>query len=385
MFKTIRKILAFIGYFVIVVASVFYIQSPVYDFHKPEVLNADNSWYNPYQNLTDSAAQYKINFHTHSKGKSGLFNGVNTPQQLKQAYDSLNYTYSYLSNYQSLEPLDTVSPWFMPVYEHGYNLFKTHQLGINAKKVVYLDYPLFQSLSQKQHIINRLQSNSSFVVLNHATLLNGYRSAELKQLSNFNALEIFSFYTNSTALWDSILSSNFCAWGIANDDCHTLNDQGKFGLCWNNIFAPQPDSSGVLNALKTGAYTFAKGWVGKNLNKLIALQISNDSIHLSTLLPAEKLVAITTNGRVVVTEKNVKNLSIRLDPNERYYRFEIYNQHFKLFTNPIYKGTQELVMGPPKNFTPNTILTYLWRLLIAILLVLSLFKLYQIVLVNSTK
>lgn len=385
MLQKIKKSFAFAGYLILAVVCVFYIQSPVFDFTTPEFDFNNTTFYNPYQNLRDSTPQYKINFHTHSKGKSGLFNGLNSPKELKQAYDSLNYTYSYLSNYQSLEPLDKESAWFMPVYEHGYNIYKTHQLGIHTQKVVLFDYPLFQSLSQKQHIINQLQENSSFVTLNHATLLNGYTARELKQLSNFNALEIFSFYTNSTALWDSVLSTNFCAWGLANDDCHTLADVGKFGLCWNNIMAPSADSTGVLTALKLGAFTFAKGWVGKNLNKLQTLQVQGDSIFIDLLFPAEKLRIISTFGRVIHELSNTKSFSFRVDPTERYYRFEAYNQHYKLFTNPIYRAPQELVMGPPKNFTPNSFLTLLWRLLMAILLVLSLIKLIQIIRGNSTK
>ena len=44
----------------------------------------------------------------------------------------------------------------MPLYEHGYNISKEHQLAIGAERVEWLDFPFWTWLNQKQFILNRV-------------------------------------------------------------------------------------------------------------------------------------------------------------------------------------------------------------------------------------
>ena len=55
----------------------------------------------------------------------------------------------------------------MPLYEHGYNITKEHQLAIGARRVEWLDFPIWTWLHQKQFILNRVAQTSDLVAINH--------------------------------------------------------------------------------------------------------------------------------------------------------------------------------------------------------------------------
>ena len=57
------------------------------------------------------------------------------------------------SDYQKINYHGSDKPDFIPTYEHGYNIFKTHQVCIGAERVLWTDLLVFQTKSMKQWII----------------------------------------------------------------------------------------------------------------------------------------------------------------------------------------------------------------------------------------
>jgi hypothetical protein len=198
-------VLVFIGLF-----FPFYMQTEIYDFFETEPFSG-NTFYNPYQNWQNQGSQ-KANFHAHSKAWLGLTNGENTPKEIEKVYKAKGYGIACLSNYQSISEQTASKGNIVPVYEHGFNLKKTHQLAIGAESVSYLEFPFFQNLSQKQMVINRIKEHSRFVALAHPTLRNGYSANDMAYLSNYDFIEVLSPYANSLALWDTALKHGKKEW-----------------------------------------------------------------------------------------------------------------------------------------------------------------------------
>ena len=134
---------------VVFVVSIFYINTTIFNFPEPEAFSGDKV-FNPYQNLPDSS--YRANFHAHSVAWKSVTNGHNTEKDVFDGYTERGYDIAAISNYHKISTYaKTRTDLYVPAYEHGYNIFKSHCLSINSPKVSYFDYPLYQLKSHKQN------------------------------------------------------------------------------------------------------------------------------------------------------------------------------------------------------------------------------------------
>ena len=221
-FWTFFPIIVGIGLFLLLTGWC-YFTCPVYTFEEPEPFSG-KQFYNPYQTITGDSWQ-KCVFHLHTKSWFGLTNGENTYEEMINAYRQLNYDVIAVSNYMKINRNKTDGLLFIPAYEHGYSVKKTHQLALGTWKVVWRDYFFPQNLSQKQHIIDKLKDNSHFVAVNHPTMRSSYRPDDFKYLSGYDFLEVQNGTHLSEAAWDTALSSGRRAWLIANDDAHSASPE----------------------------------------------------------------------------------------------------------------------------------------------------------------
>ena len=111
-----------------------------------------------------------------------------------------------------------------PLYEHGYNIGKHHQLAIGARKVDWFDFPIWQSRSHLQFIINRVAATADLVAIVHPESRNAYDDADLHELTGYHLIEVFNGKFPHDAAWDAALSSGRAVWGIGNDDNHDLDE-----------------------------------------------------------------------------------------------------------------------------------------------------------------
>jgi hypothetical protein len=56
---------------------------------------------------------------------------------------------------------------YLPTYEHGYNIRKTHQLVLGSSEVPSLDYLFPQTSHNKQHVLSHLAGSDNMLILNH--------------------------------------------------------------------------------------------------------------------------------------------------------------------------------------------------------------------------
>jgi hypothetical protein len=83
------------------------------------------------------------------------------------------------------------------VYEHGYNVLKSHCLAISPDHVSFFDFPLMQGASQQQCVIEHLRALHAVVALAHPAFGGGRSAADMKDLVGYHYTEVLSAYANS--------------------------------------------------------------------------------------------------------------------------------------------------------------------------------------------
>lgn len=388
-FIMLLKLITSILLFVIFLLGLIYIQTPIYNFPPPAPFSGD-SLINPYQNIGNQTL--KCNFHAHTHAWSGLTNGHNTPQELTEAYTQHGYDVSGVSNYHCIEDkVNSLSKIYIPVYEHGINIFKSHTLGINANKPSYFDYPLWQNTSQKQQIINDIANNGGLVAIAHPKFMDGHTLEDMAQLTNYRFVEVLNHYRISDEYWDAALTAGRLVYGIGNDDTHDINNEPTFKI-WTEVFADTASAEGVLKALQQGKSYMVHAEDGEADLKVLDFKVKNDSVYLYIQGPLLD-IDIYSKGHVLVDSlrqpkslwNNVKKhllpycLSEMIFPYKKEYPYmRIVGKSDKctIYLNPIVRSVNGKTSGVEKLVPElNQFKTGLYRLIVGVveLLVVALF------------
>src|SRR5262245_19653524 len=128
----------------------------------------------------------------------------------------MGYDVAGVSDYHDIAAQDGIET--LPLYEHGYNVSKRHQLAIGAREVDWLDFPLWQSLSDEQFVIDRVGRTAELVALAHPTSRDAYSNDALHRLSGYQLMEVVNGPHRIEDPWDEALSSGHAVWALANDD-----------------------------------------------------------------------------------------------------------------------------------------------------------------------
>lgn len=311
-----------------------------FDFKKNTHRFQGNKIYNPYQNCNSNNWE-KCNFHAHSNAWNGLTNGNGTAADIHRIYDSLNYAVHCVSNYQNVDTANSNEKNYLPAYEHGFNLLKTHQLVLGSNEVTWLEYLFPQSINNKQAILNNLSlDTSAVVILNHPALRNGYNNDELSSLTNFNCMEVLSPYGISEKQWDIVLSAGKPAFIVANDDVHDILNKDKVGKIFTVLNLKNTKQKTVLSALKSGSgYGVVLGKTQENTNipKLKSLNLVKDWLNLKLSKRAKRIDFYGQNGKLLSSFFECKNVKYQLKPSDCYARAKItFDNGTMLYLNPVF-------------------------------------------------
>jgi len=332
----INIFLYFLG-FIFFVIGINYIFCPVYKFPKPEPFSGD-IWFNPYQKLKNNNKKwYKANFHAHSSLWLGLTYGKDNPEDIFKKYSEMGYDLISISNYQLLKQYSDTDKNQIPVYEHGINFPKAHQIVFGAKSVLWKDYLIFQNNHHKQHIINKLQKKSGFVLIAHPRFNKSYSIKNMKKLTGYDAIEVLNHYGVSDKFWDTALSSGRISWVMGGDDTHDVEKSGQTGVCWTFINSRSKKEKDIIESLKKGYMIGVTGNQGKMHNKLKRAEIKNDSFIVECEKEFDELRFIGQNGKLVSEEKNKKSASLKLKNDFKYIRTEIKTKDNVFYLNPIFR------------------------------------------------
>ena len=241
-------IIAFVGF--LVAMNIFV---PVYVFDEPVPFHGEYLL-NPYQDI-DSTYWKCCNFHGHTRQYGGVTNGrANGNIVYDSMYRMFGYDHVGISDYNKVNSYeDGRDPGFIPGYEHGYNVWKTHQVCLGTKKVRRIDYFFYQTLSHKQHMLNKLGEQNRVVAVAHPSFVDGsYNVRDMKYLSNYKILEVLNGFVNSPEHWDMALSNGHLVYLIADDDTHDVLKVNDIALKITYLNAKDNDANQLYDALLSG-------------------------------------------------------------------------------------------------------------------------------------
>ncbi|MGL4595593.1 MAG: hypothetical protein ACRCUY_12785 [Thermoguttaceae bacterium] len=351
---------------VLVVAQ--YLACPVYDF-APEKPFSGCHISNPYMNM-ENCVPIKANFHAHSKAFGGITDGKGDADEIVQYYIDHFYDIPALTNYQSIcryQPLNDAM--FVPVYEHGYNIFKFHQVSIGAKKVVWQDYPFGMTRNNMQHILEVIRRESEVLVLAHPTFTKRLFRKDFQQLSGYQLFDVTRGHQLQTEYWDMALSAGRLSFALASDDSHHIDNPHEYFKGCSIIFikrqknpASDPNTKlvadEIYDALRSGCgYAALVSWtkspekrkeIHENLMFLLEnVSLKGEQIDISLQKPAKFVRFIGQNGEVKQIDSEIKNASYIFKPNDSYIRTEIvfdttFESEVTLILNPFVRYEKSL-------------------------------------------
>ena len=347
------------------------LNSPRYIFPKPAPFSG-KSFYNPYQDM-DSSRWLKGNFQVQSRVWLGLTSGRNnSSDDVRSIYRQLGYDVLCFSDYQQINHTDDTASSYIPAYEHGYGPHKRHQIGIGSRKVLWLDYLLWQNLGNKQHIINRLRPDNDLIAIAHPNLKGGYAPSDFRYLTGYDLIEALNHIATSVPHWDSALSAGKPAFILADDDAHDIKNPHFVGRFCTFIKAPSAKQPDVVQALKAGkafgAMIYMKeedGFPEKidyaaKMPVLKSAQMAGDTFTVEVSEAAKEISFIGQGGTIKRTATVVNKASYVFKPEDTYIRAEILfpniwngsGTHYYL--NPVFRYSGGILPKNPLAFVDKT-------------------------------
>jgi hypothetical protein len=320
-----RRVVAMLVLLLIAIPS---LVAPVYRFPAPRPFAGSMLW-NPYAHGTGT--WQKANLHAHGKAWGGVTNGRQTDEEVVRAYKARGYAVAGVSNYGSIAAFHGIDT--IPLYEHGYNILKIHQLAIGARRVVWLDFPFWQTLDQKQFIINRVAADADLVSLNHPNT--GYVDEDMRNLTGYQLMEIVNGPFPVEDLWDYALSAGHVVWALANDDAHDVTNLRRTFIAWNMIDALTPSASDIIGALRQGR-SYAVSLVGNRADAALkSVDVEGATVTVaSTGVPATYLF-VGQDGAIRGTANQVMEATYTFAATDTYIRTVIRTPNTVMYVNPI--------------------------------------------------
>jgi len=350
--KLFRAIWRFIYLLLIIIIGtlvMYYLLAPVYKFSGPIPFSGDKL-YNPYQSI-DSNNWRKYNFQVQSKAWFGITNGrKNSNELIDSIYTILGYDHVATSDYQKINNFGKESNAFIPTYEHGYNIFKTHQVCIDADEVLWVDLMFGQTLSMKQWMLDMLDQHSELVVLAHPLLRLGYSINDMKYLTNYDGIEVLNNLRVSDEHWDEALSSGQIAYIIGNDDAHDVMNSNEVGRRFTMINSSNLARDTIMFNLKKGAAygmdffrisdepMVDKVERSKDIPELKSVVLNLDTLTVAVSIVADSIKFIGDNGVLKKVVENVNSATYIITKNDSYIRTEIvFPDNSVMYLNPVFR------------------------------------------------
>lgn len=329
------------------IIAFFYFTCPVYDFPEPQPFSGGDI-YNPYRKI-DASDIKKANFQIQSYSWFGLTDGRrNKNVEIFQRYKSLNYDVIAISDYMKINRYYQELPGYIPVYEHGYSIFKHHQVVIGATQVNLRDYPVFQTIHHKQHVINVLNSNGALVFLAHPKLRSAYKPDDMRYLTGYDGIEVLNNMRFSVEYWDAALSAGRYVTILSNDDAHDIDNPVEVGHRCTYIISGDISGDSIIQALRTGnsygadiyrppGETFKmKELKAKSIPELTGVSLSNDTMTVKVNEKALEFRFIGQQGKIIDRVMNSDHASYVFKRSDTYVRTEIFfSDKTILMLNPL--------------------------------------------------
>jgi hypothetical protein len=321
-----------------------YARTAVYEFPEPRPF-AGSAFFNPYRELT--GVWQRANLHAHGRPWQGFTTGEQNADEVVAAYRRQGYSVAGVSDYQHIAAKDGTDT--LPLYEHGYNLGKRHQLAVGARDVVWFDFPFAQTRSQQQFIIDLVGGSADLVAIAHPEGRDAYSLEDMQRLTGYQLLEVVNGPFIADKPWDAALSAGRPVWALANDDNHDLNERGRFNVAWNMIDARSASTADIVKALRAGrSYAVLRTDEIPTADETTVTAVElRDSTLTVTWAGAPSIVAFFgQNGEQRKSVRNVTGAAYTFDERDTYIRAVIYSPRTIMFLNPVFRYDGVQVPAP---------------------------------------
>lgn len=335
-----------------------YARSAVYRFPPPTTF-AGNQFYNPYADLKPD--WQRANFHAHGRAWSGMTSGAQTNEDVVKEYHALGYAVAGISNYQHISRPEPTS---IPIYEHGYNLGKRHQLAIGARRVEWFDFPFLQSTHHQQLVLDLVGKTAELVAIAHPSIRTAYSAADLKQLTGYQLLEVVNGPFADDWPWDMALSSGHPVWGLANDDSHDVTEVRRRAMAWNMVNASTTSEADIIAALRGGHFYAVMRLDEKpaaDLTSIAAIEFKDGTLTLrcTGALP-DAFEFFGQDGIIKKTVRDSLTASYTFRESDSYVRALIWTPRHAFYLNPILRWDGARLPAPAARI--DQLATWLLRL-----------------------
>ena len=348
---------------------------PIYRFPPPQPFSGPH-WYNPYADLPGESL--RVNLHAHSAAWGGLTYGDATPEEVVQRYRTLGYDLAAISNYMSVTPPVDPELIYLSAYEHGVSVPQFHLTVIGASSVLPFDYPLWQTIHHKQHVIELLRPRSRALVLNHPSKAHGTPAEQMARLTGYTGIEVRSRYHRQSDIWDAALSAGRVVWGMASDDAHRLREKpGAAGNGWMRVHARDRSADAVLEALREGRFTSI--WDGGKAgpNRFMSLRLDGGDLEVTLAEAADTLRFIGQDGAVRAEHAGVARARYTTREDDTYLRVEAVTRESELLLQPVFRHDGDPLR--PLEAEPLRLANWAVRLVVLAVTVAGLFGLLRFV------
>ena len=372
---------------------------PVYVYDEPVPFHGDYL-HNPYQDI-DSTYWKCCNFHGHTRQYGGVTNGRNNGNAV---YDSMYRLFGYdhvgISDYNKVNPFENgKDPGYIPGYEHGYNVWKTHQVCLGTKKVRRIDYFFYQTLSHKQHMLNKLGEQNRVVAVAHPSFVDGsYNVRDMKYLSNYKILEVLNGFVNSPEHWDMALSNGHLVYLIADDDTHDVLKVNDIALRITYLNAEHNAADELYDALLAGkavgidfdldrqeAMDHKVERFKRDIPYLYSAKLNGNDFSVSVSKSIKNVKFIGQNGAVLKEENYEKTdyktySSYTIQPTDNYVRTVVtFFDNTTMWLNPITRHESQTITKQRLDHISCFWTAALWLIYIGIIiLIIKLFLSFRV-------
>ncbi len=349
-----------------------YLESKFYNFPEPKQFSGQQI-FNPYSTM-DSNSWVKANFQIQSYAWKGITSGrMNTNERIDSIYQFLDYDIIATSDYMKINRHREEFPSYVPVYEHGYGIFKNHQVCIGASKVDWFDFFFYQTISHKQQVLNKIRENNELVFIAHPKLRKGYAPDDFKYLTNYDGIEVLNNYRVSLEHWDAALSSGHYVTILSDDDAHDIFNPDEVGHYCTFINVPELNKENIISSLKSGnafgveiyrergdSYQVKKEKL-KQIATIKAVSLIDDRIQIEIDKMASEIRFVGQHGEIAETALNAFSGTYQMKESDSYIRIEIFfSNGNKFYLNPFIRHDGEMEL--PKIQEVKWVNTWVFRI-----------------------
>ncbi|HVP70275.1 MAG TPA: hypothetical protein VMS45_03060 [Gemmatimonadaceae bacterium] len=317
---------------VALLATVPYAVAPSYRF-APAAPFRGGRFYNPYDG--PPARWLMVNLHAHARAWGGITNGKQEAPVVRERYRALGFDVASVSNYMQIDHGEDQDTAFLPAYEHGVNVMKSHRLAIGARSVAWFDFVGPQSVEQKQYLVDAVHRGAELVAINHPSTRRAYSASDMRQLSGYELLEVMNQSEANDSLWDAALSAGRPVWLLASDDTHDITNANETGRTWTMVRAASSRAADVIAALRAGRAYGVRAPSGRAGIALRSLTLRGDTLLVRTNVAASAITFVGQGGAVLELVRAAARASYVIRGAEPYVRTVIEHGTTRIVLNPV--------------------------------------------------